>query len=286
MGLNIVSLANNHVMDLGEQGLYDTLEALARYEIAYSGAGRTLEEALTPVLTTHNGVTIAVLSFLCIESKSVLSSSATTTRAGVAVVKGWPVCRLSAEDSRAEFVAPDERDVRSMEDAIRAAAKRAAVVLVSLHTHLQSRYSTEPGRPIAHAAVAAGAHLVLAHGSHAIEPIERYRDALIFHGLGNFFFQFFEKGRVIADIGHSWAYRKLLYSFTTSSDYWEGLAIKINILSSRISRVQLFPLDLTQDGTPHLATQELSTEILDDLQARSRPYGAEVTILDGSAEVT
>ena len=58
MGIDLVSLANNHIYDFGSDAFYDTLEALKQAEIPYVGAGADMEEASRPVYFVTGGIKI------------------------------------------------------------------------------------------------------------------------------------------------------------------------------------------------------------------------------------
>ncbi len=62
-GIDYVSLANNHTLDFGEDGLLETLTHLAEHGIAHAGAGRNLQEAAQPALLEAGGVKVGVVSF-------------------------------------------------------------------------------------------------------------------------------------------------------------------------------------------------------------------------------
>jgi poly-gamma-glutamate synthesis protein (capsule biosynthesis protein) len=61
--INVVSLANNHILDHGEKGLCSTFEYLDRNDIQHFGAGYTLEEAKKPIYLSKGGLTVGVLNF-------------------------------------------------------------------------------------------------------------------------------------------------------------------------------------------------------------------------------
>src|SRR6516162_6150752 len=63
-GVRIVSLANNHILDFGERGLLDTIEALDAAGIAHCGAGANRAEARRPAVVEVNGLKIGFLSFM------------------------------------------------------------------------------------------------------------------------------------------------------------------------------------------------------------------------------
>ncbi|MDD8020943.1 MAG: CapA family protein, partial [Acidobacteriota bacterium] len=61
--IDMVTLANNHILDYGEQGLIDTLHALEKNNIAWVGAGNNLKEARRPFTIENEGLKIAILNF-------------------------------------------------------------------------------------------------------------------------------------------------------------------------------------------------------------------------------
>ena len=69
--IDIVSLANNHFFDLGEEGAWHTIELLDREGILHCGAGRNLKEAGAPVVVEIKGKKVAFLGFCDTEYKHV-----------------------------------------------------------------------------------------------------------------------------------------------------------------------------------------------------------------------
>ncbi|MEK7191246.1 MAG: CapA family protein, partial [Pseudomonadota bacterium] len=62
-GFNVVSLANNHAMDQGVEGLKHTLDALDLVGIKHTGAGMNLAEARRPAILEANGARVAFLAY-------------------------------------------------------------------------------------------------------------------------------------------------------------------------------------------------------------------------------
>lgn len=84
MGVDVVSVANNHIYDYGEISLLDTLETLKNAGIAYTGAGENLEEAMKPVYLITNGMKIGIISATQIERNGTPDTKeATSNSAGV-----------------------------------------------------------------------------------------------------------------------------------------------------------------------------------------------------------
>lgn len=161
--INVVSLANNHIMDYGPEALAETITLLEQHNIAYTGAGPNLAAARTPALLEKNGIKVA---FLAYNNTFPLEFNATATRAGTA-----------PGDSR--YVRADVQKARQLAD----------IVVVSFHWSselLKERKSYQAD--LAKVAINAGAHLVVGHHPHVIQGVEVYKNGLIAYSLGNFIF--------------------------------------------------------------------------------------------------
>jgi len=182
-GFGAVSLAGNHISDLGADGIADTVQALDSAGIAHSGAGVTLGAARAPAILERAGKRIALLSYNCVGPETGWASDA---RAGCAYVRvetadGAPI----APAARLERLDPDS--VREMSADIARVRPRVDLVVVALHkgiVHTPAKLAPYE-IPLAHAAIEAGADVVSGHHSHIARGIEIYRDRPIFHGLGN-----------------------------------------------------------------------------------------------------
>jgi len=172
-GLDIVSLANNHMLDYGPTGLADTMSALKAEGIAYAGAGENVHAARAPSVLQKFGIRVAFLAYVSTLSDSVSgfdvsSTQATEDRPGVA----WLTPETVAADVAAAKLASD-------------------VVVVSMHTG--NEYRDAPSAlqvAAAHAAIDAGAALVLGSHPHVLQGLETYKGGLIIYSLGNFVFDF------------------------------------------------------------------------------------------------
>jgi poly-gamma-glutamate synthesis protein (capsule biosynthesis protein) len=164
LGLDGVTLANNHILDAGASGLAETLSHLDAAGLRHAGAGPNLEAAREPMVFDLGGLRVGVLSYQGVPGYEYAWAS-----------QGIPgTAPLTAEVLR--------EDVRE--------AKRAVdVVIVS--PHWGREYSARPERRqanLAHAAVEAGADAVVGHHAHWAKGIEVYRGAPVFYGTGNFVF--------------------------------------------------------------------------------------------------
>lgn len=162
-GINLVSLANNHILDYGVEGLRSTLAALAAVDIRYAGAGMDLQQARQAAIMSAGGHTIALLAYSLTFPESF-----------------W----ASADRPGAAF--GHERYVRAD---VASARDRADIVMVSFHWGREATTELRDYQPrLAHAAIDAGATVVLGHHPHILQGVERYKHGIIFYSLGNFVF--------------------------------------------------------------------------------------------------
>ena len=182
-GFAMLSLAGNHIADCGAEGIADTICSLDALGIAHAGAGQDIAAARRPAFIDVESRRLALLSYNCVGPEA---GWAGTQRAGAAYL---PV--LTSDGSPAAPPAPLERASEEafamLRGDIEGARAQADVVLVALHkgiVHVPARLAPYE-RPLAHAAIEAGADAVLGHHAHIVKGIEIYRGRPIFHGLGN-----------------------------------------------------------------------------------------------------
>lgn len=162
-GINVVTLANNHILDFGLDGLYDTMATLDSSGIAHCGAGRSRAEACDPVILELRGIKVAFLGFSMTFPKEF-----------------W-----AGPDSGGTCY-PDEALLYSV---VRKAEENADLTIASFHWGAEK--STAPKdyqTDLAHKAVDYGVDLVLGHHPHVLQGIEIYKNRLIAYSLGNYVF--------------------------------------------------------------------------------------------------
>ncbi len=169
-GFDVVSVANNHAMDYGSQGLVDTVAALDGVGVRHVGSGSDSIEARRSAMISANGISVAFVGCVLTPAEG----------------SGFTIGAWSAGLGLGLFIcSADEIGI-----AIDAARARAAdFVVVSIHAG--DEYVNTPNatqRELANAALAAGADVVLGHHAHAVQPIEQRGNQLIAWGLGNFIF--------------------------------------------------------------------------------------------------
>ena len=262
-GIDALTLAGNHIADCGAEGIADTIAELDRLGIQHCGAGLDLPQAREAAWLQSGALRVAVLSYNCVGPQE---SWAQPTRAGCAYV------RVLAEDGGAIKPAARLRDadplsVSHMGHDIRAARDAGAqCCVVALHKGIVHTPATLAPyeRPLAHAAIDAGADLVIGHHAHILRGIELYRGCPIFHGLGN--------GCVVTralspDQANpkraEWArQRRVQFGFEPDPDYFlapfhpdavHGMLACVVIEDGRLVQTGFVPIYVEPPGRPTLA---------------------------------
>lgn len=164
LGVDVVTLANNHLLDYGETTLIETIEHLDNYGIKHLGAGKDYQQANRPLLMDVNGHKVALLASVMIYSAS--TEKATRKSAGV------------ADYSPSKLI-----------KTIKKLRAQGYQVIVTIHWGIEYCFYPIPyQRQQAQQMIDAGASVILGHGPHFPQGIETYHGGEIVHSLGNFIF--------------------------------------------------------------------------------------------------
>lgn len=160
-GFNVLTLANNHLVDCGRAGVVETLEALERVGIKAIGAGVDERAAHEPLVLAAGALRVGLLGYY------------------------WN--RRTAAGASSPGSAMDPREALAA-DIARARASSDRVV-VTFHWGIPYvRDPADDDRAKARFAIDCGADAVIGHHAHVLQAFEIYRDRPIFYGLGNFAF--------------------------------------------------------------------------------------------------
>ena len=219
-GFSVLSLANNHTPNFGEQGLKDTFNYLAEVGIKFVGAGNNEQEANQPVYIETKGIKFA---FLAYNDTDIVPASyeAANSHAGTAFMR-----------------------TEKMAEAVKEAKQKTDFVIISMHAGIE--YTDKPNDSqvnFAHAAIDAGADLVIGHHPHVVQTMEKYKGKYIFYSLGNF-----------------------VFDQPQSQETKEGLAIKVYFAKDGINKISLLPVVMENLVQPRMTNQSEAEKILQRLK--------------------
>lgn len=169
-GYDVMSIANNHVMNYQVSGLTSTLVELKKANILASGGGKNEETARSPIIVEVKGKRVAFLSYV--------DSNIPPKIHGITMGNYPGIARMDVDDVKVD---------------IKNALTKADIVVVSMHAGNEySKKATKIQTDFAHTAIDAGAAVVIGHHPHVVQPVENYGNGVILYSLGNFVFdQFF-----------------------------------------------------------------------------------------------
>lgn len=160
-GFNLVSLANNHTLDRGEQAILNSVSYWKKKDAYVAGSYSSLEERNQIVVKEVNGIKYALLSYTCWTN-------------GLSIPDGKTYL-LNRYDE--EVV---KQDIESVRD-------RVDLLMVAMH--FGDEYSFSPSndqQKIASYLASLGVDIIIGHHPHVVQPIEFIDDTLVIYSLGNF----------------------------------------------------------------------------------------------------
>lgn len=160
--IDLVSIANNHILDFNQEGLVETLATLDAARIEHVGAGTTIHAARKPVVITKNGIKIGVFGYTDNEPGWL----ATEEKPGINYIKVGDFATVKK----------DLEQLRPLVD----------ILVVSLHwgPNMRERPSAEHIK-FAHELIDHGVDIIHGHSAHIFQGIEIYKGKVILYDTGD-----------------------------------------------------------------------------------------------------
>lgn len=181
-----VTLANNHSYDSGPEAMLDTRALLLERGIRVTGAGKDITEARQPTIVERNGIKVGYLGYCSVGKPG---SEAAPGKPGIATlrVKAYYETRGPHEPVRIH-TEPDPDDLGMLLEDVSALRRQADVVILAFHSGVirVPRVVSDYQVTVAHAAIDAGADLVVGHGPHIPKAVETYKGKPVFYSVGVF----------------------------------------------------------------------------------------------------
>ena len=287
--MDLVTLSGNHLYDLGEQGVRDTVDWCRENGIACCGGGSDLAEAEAPAFVEKDGVRIGVLAWNAVGPKSSFAAERKGGGAFVDFVRGY--VPLAAEDpARLEndiwslkkpfhptgeylgrnFVNP--ASLERMAAHIADARKQCDILIAYFHKGYVHRIAevADYERLLSHIAIDNGADTVIGTHSHVLHGVELYKGKAIYHGLNNFIMWTPQlsplyKGTVKdSSTSHNaeWVAKRVeRFGFVPDPEYpsypfhpdsVHCACAKLVIREGRVAEYRLLPMLVEKDGAPRV----------------------------------
>lgn len=300
-GFTVLSWAGNHCMDWGPEGFFDTIDALTGAGITVAGVGQDIGAARAPRVVELDGTRVALLAYC-----SILPAGfwATETRPGCAPLRAHTYYEQVEPDQPGTpcqvHTYAHRDDLAALLDDVRRAREHADVVVLSLHwgVHFVPAVLADYQREVAHAAIDAGADLILGHHAHILKGIEVYQGKAIFYSLGNFAMDLpmtpehaarpsFQHLRRL----HPGWEPDLTSTYNFPHDSRKTIVVRCQITGGTISRVAFLPAYISRMSQPEILDPadprfaEVTGYLADvghdqGLRTRYRPDGGEVVLTD------
>jgi Bacterial capsule synthesis protein PGA_cap len=292
-GFDVMSFASNHSLDYSEEALLDTLDVMQRNKIEIIGAGRSILEARRPAIFERNKTRVGFLAYCSVVPKGF---DAREHKCGVAPV------RASTAYEQADWqpgtppriitkAFPDDLD--AMLKDIQSLRQAVDVLVVSMHwgVHFVPAVIAMYQYEVGHAAIDAGADIIIGTHAHILKGIEVYKGKVIFFSLCNFCMDLPIAGPVaktmaaamqraaITDveidlrnycqIGHyAWEVDPEYPTYAFPADSRKSILVKCRINDKKIDRVSFWPLWISKNGQPEPLPQSdpRSEEVLNYVQ--------------------
>jgi len=298
-GFDVISFASNHCMDWGSEGLLDTCSALRDAQLTVIGAGENISAARAPAVITQGDTRVAMLAFCSILP---LGYWAEANRPGCAPLRAWTIQEQIEHDQPGTPIRvhsfANRDDLEQLIAAIRTAKTQADVVVLSMHwgIHFVPFVIADYQREVAHAAIDAGADVIVGHHTHNLKGIETYRGKVIFYSLGNFAIDpptAFDKNlreqrshKEITALNPDWEEHD---GHLTLRDSAMAAVAHIEIAAHRLERVSALPVHINKESQPEFltASDPRFTQIADYLRTCTQNQGlnGSFTVADDQLEI-
>ena len=261
-GIHAVGLANN--VNYGWTNIAPSIARLNEIGVLHTGAGSNLAAARAPAAIVRNGLRVGVLQRSSVYWPT--DHEAQADSPGIAVIKGHtayhvPMGRISSDSPPANrpgippviLTWADADYLGEFCKDIAALRPNVDLVVASCHWGLR-REPLQYMKDIAHAAIDAGADVVMGHGPHYALPVEIYKGRPIFYGLGNLVFGTGHLGRKHAG--------------------WIGMLVEVAFEHGAVAGCQLRFVRSNENNESYFCHPSDEAETLADLSERSSKLGA------------
>ncbi|MCO4293660.1 CapA family protein [Solitalea sp. MAHUQ-68] len=159
--IDVVNIANNHILDFYEEGMLETIDLLNKAGIHHIGAGNNMQQAAMPVIVSKNGISIGLLGFTDNEPY-------------------W----MAVDKPGTNYV--QVGDITTIKNAIAGIKDKVDILILSIHWGDKMNDTPLPEFvSFAHKIIDAGVDIIHGHGAHVCQGVEIYNGKLIMYDTGD-----------------------------------------------------------------------------------------------------
>jgi poly-gamma-glutamate capsule biosynthesis protein CapA/YwtB (metallophosphatase superfamily) len=298
-GFNVVSFAGNHCLDAGVEAFSDTIINLKKQNLNVIGVGQNITEARKPAIVETRGTKIAFLAY-----NSILHEGywAEENKPGCSPLRARtfyePIDPSQPGTPSRAHTFPNRIDLEAMIQDIKRLRSQSDLIVVSMHCgiHFMPAAIAEYQRVLAHAAIDAGADLILQHHAHILKGVEVYSGKVIFYSLCNFALELrlITKGRATdphfkelsRSLNPDWKPPYPEYpSFPFPPDSRKSLIAKCLISNKKIKKVSFLPTIINRDAEPEIlsSNDDRFVEIVKYMEDITRDQGLDTEyVIEGN----
>lgn len=177
LGVNVVNMANNHMLDKGEEGLFAAIKNIESTGLRYCGAYYSSEDPKRFEVVEKQGVKLGFISYT------------DGSKINTDIIKNLHVNWFSGESHAMRMnrrIAKIKKDVKDMKD-------KADIIIISLH--FGEEYHRQPGgfqKDLVQSIAETGVDVIIGHHPHVLQPFRwiensKGKEVLVAYSLGNFF---------------------------------------------------------------------------------------------------
>ncbi|KAH8701805.1 hypothetical protein BGW36DRAFT_355958 [Talaromyces proteolyticus] len=286
IGVDVVTIANNHGMDYGIEGLRETIQTLDSIGVSHAGGGENVTESFRPVWNEIKNTKVAYIGVTTTLPNGSGAGPSRPGLAGVRVYTKYVIDSVALDESpgmspfvETETYKPDE-DL--LLQSIKNARARADLVFVAIHwgvpygwvSSTQDEIATYQ-QPLAHAMIDAGASAIFGHHPHVVQGVEVYKDVPIFYSLGNFIFS----NDIVTPKQETRQFPPYVWTSLQRSISNIGAFGRVQWIGGKMSSCTIIPLTIADDGEPLEATEDDARLLLSRLNSLSYSYGTRFKVL-------
>lgn len=217
-GFDVLSLANNHILDYGREAFVNTISILKENNIGVIGAGENYLEANNPVIfnlsrfnlnSDNSDVMVAFLGYALMNPKSY--------------------------EANKDYSGTSSFDLERVKNEVKMLKMAGIADIVVISFHWGEEYenrSNKKQQEIGRALAEAGADLIIGHHPHVVQEIERYKNSWIAYSLGNF-----------------------IFDQNFSEETMSGLILKAGIQNKKIKNVEPIDIKIDTNFQPRIVGQ-------------------------------